>query len=92
MEITEARKVEFVKNLAPGTLKIIDGDISCCYCVGNNRNIAFNPEHGSFENNVKQHLKSKEHNVAAKGKKLGTLNFFVRASRQSQGSVRPRQQ
>lgn len=91
MEIVEARKVEFVRNTAPGTFEIVDGYISCRYCVGNSRNIALNPQHGSFENNVKQHLKSKEHTVAAKGKKQGTLDSFVRTSSQGKSAVRPQQ-
>ena len=69
------KKIAFLKKISPGTFEVKGGYLVCSFCIGSNRTINLNPNHGSFENNVCSHLQSKQHSAAAKlGKKQGTLD------------------
>lgn len=74
LDMDEGKKIAFLKKISPGTFEVKGGYIVCSFCVGSNRTINLNPNHGSFENNVRSHLQSKQHSAAAKGKKQGTLD------------------
>ena len=63
MEINASKKIMSANKLAPGTFSIVAGDegrVLCHYCIGDKRYISLNPKHGSFENNIKCHLKSQQ--------------------------------
>lgn len=74
----EAGQIEFLRRVAPGTFKVEEVTVYaiCNYYAGNGRRINLHPEHGSFENNVLSHLRSKQHTVSAKGKKQSTLDHM----------------
>lgn len=81
----EGKKIAFLKKISPGTFELKGSHVLCSYCVGNSRTINLNPNHGSFENNVRSHLQAKQHTAAAKGKKQRTLDslFGTKASSSS---------
>lgn len=64
------------KKISPSTFELKGSHVVCSCCVN------LNPNRGSFENNVRSHLQSKQHTAAAKGKKQGTLDslFGTKAS------------
>lgn len=74
LDMDEGKKIAFLKKISPGTFEVKGGYVVCSFCVGSNRTINLNPNHGSFENNVRSHLQSKQHSAAAKGKKQCTLD------------------
>lgn len=59
MELEEARKVGLVNKIVPDTFDLNEGHVSCKYCVGDTSKICLSAKHGSFESNLKCHLKSK---------------------------------
>lgn len=89
LEIEEACKLKFIAEAAPGVFKRRGDVFICDYCVGPNKTLFVQPEHGSLENNVKSHLNSKQHIAAVKGgKKQGTLDaMFGATPRQSSATA-----
>lgn len=85
LDMDEGKKIAFLKKISPSTLELKGSHVLCSYCVGNSRTINLNPNHGSFENNVRSHFQLKQHTAAAKGKKQGMLNslFGTKASSSS---------
>lgn len=85
LDMDEGKKIAFLKKISPGTFELKGSHVLCSYCVGNSRTINLNPNRGSFENNVRSHLQSKQHTAAAKGKKQRTLDslFGTKASSSS---------
>jgi len=73
LEIEEACKLKFIAEAAPGVFKRRGDVFICNYCVGPNKTLFVQPEHGSMENNVKSHLNSKQHIAAVKGGKNKAL-------------------
>ncbi|CAH3193254.1 unnamed protein product [Porites evermanni] len=60
LDMDEGKKIAFLKKISPGTFELKGSHVLCSYCVGNSRTIYLNPNHGSFENNVRSHLQSKQ--------------------------------
>ena len=82
LDMDEGKKISFLKKISPGTFEVKGGYVVCSFCVGSNRTINLNPNHGSFKNNVHSHLQSKQHSAASKGKRQGTPDamFFTKSS------------
>lgn len=76
LDMDEGKKIAFLKKISPSTFELKGSHVVCSCCVN------LNPNRGSFENNVRSHLQSKQHTAAAKGKKQGTLDslFGTKAS------------
>lgn len=68
LDMDEGKKRAFLKKISPSTFELKGSHVVCSCCVN------LNPNRGSFENNVRSHLQSKQHTAAAKGKKQGTLD------------------
>lgn len=76
LDMDEGKKIAFLKKISPGTFELKGSHVLCSYCVGNSRTIYLNPNHGSFENNVRSHLQSKQPTAQQKVKNK-VCRFFV---------------
>lgn len=76
LDMDEGKKMALLNKISPRTFELKGSYVTCSFCVGKNRTITLNPNHGSFEDNVRNHLQSKQHIAAANGKKQGTLDSF----------------
>lgn len=75
MEVEDSQKLAFLASFAPGVFRRNDSVITCLYCPGPGNTILLHPTHGSFQNNIRSHVQSKQHERAARdGKKQGTLD------------------
>ena len=89
-DIEEGKKIAFLKKISPGTFEVKGTQVTCSFCVGSKHTISLNPSHGSFENNVRSHLQSKQHIAASKGKKQSALDslFGLKSSTSSPSTPR----
>ena len=49
LDMDEGKKMALLNKISPGTFELKGNYVTCSFCVGNNRTINLNPNHGSFE-------------------------------------------